>query len=351
MSAPQRSSAPHDHHHDPRHASGRTGLHVPRGAVVVVVVLDASAVDRGAVCWAAETARASARPLHLVHALEEPAVAVADASGTVLVASSDQLARAVGAARARARHLVADLAPDAGVSVVTGDVLPQLVAASRSAHLMVLGDTLLRAAPPCPGQPVAAFLAMRAPCPVVVVPGADRSAREVTTPTRAMGTRRAVVVGVDGTHAGRGALELAFAQASVGGALLKVVHAWPSSGLGGEDGQVGRAERRAMVSELLAGFRERYPDVLVVTHLIRGEAVAALIGRSWRAELLVLSGCYVQGRGGLLPGAVTLAALQRARCPVAMVRDVGATDRLRPPPTRSWVPAGAPRGAGVLVRT
>ncbi len=371
-------------------ASTWTGPDVPRGAVVVAV--DGGPGDHAALRWAEAQALATSRPLHLVHALADEVATVVDASGTVVMGDGAALAQRAAAARARARALAAELAPGAGVSVVTGHVVTRLQAASRGAHLMVLGDTLLRAAPGRPGQQVAVFLAMRARCPVVVVPrGADAPAADhaaadhaagagaaahggaaapgAVMPPRGSAERTAVVVGVDGTHAGRGALALAFAQASARGAQLKVVHVWPPSGPDGAAGAAGAApdgppgapqddgwtERRAMVSELLAGFRERYPDVLVVTHLIRGEPVAGLVGRSWRADLVVLSGCYGEGRLGLLPGEVTLGVLEQARCPVAMVRDGGVGDHLRGLAPRTLRAAGehapAARDGGVLSGT
>ncbi len=329
----------------------RARADVPRGAVVVA--LDGGRGDHAALAWARERAAAVHRPVHLVHAVDDGMLAVADTSGTVVMVEDDRTEDRLAAARAHALSLAAELCPGAGATVVAGHVVTQLVAASRGAHLMVLGDSLLRAERGRPGQQIAVFVAMRARCPVVVVPGDGDPGRaptaadggvggvDVSLPARGSAERTAVVVGVDGTHAGRGALDLAFAQASARAAQLKVVHVWPPSELGGAGGRVGWAERRAMVSTLLAGFRERYPDVLVVTHLIRGEPVASLVGRSWHADLLVLSGCYGEGRLGLLPGAVTLGVLEQARCPVAMVRDAGVG--AHPRPLRS-ITAGAHAG-------
>ncbi len=327
-----------------------TGPAVARGAILVA--LDEGRADRAALRWAVQQSRTTHRPLHLVHVLDDEVVA--DAQGAVLVPGADQLAHEAAAARARACSLAADLAPDARVSIAAGHLVPTLVAASRSAHLVVLGDTLLRASPQRPGQQVAVFLAMRARCPVVVVPGTGEPALgedQARVALRRANQRASVVVGLDGHHAGRGALELAFAQASAHGAPLKVVHVWPPAEPGGAGGDRGWAQHRAMVSALLAGFRERHPDVLVVTHLIRGEAVAGLVGRSWRAELLVLSGCSGEGGTRLLPGAVTLGVLERARCPVAMVRDQEAGEHPSRPTGRAEPAQVALAEQGDLVRT
>lgn len=130
-----------------------------------------------------------------------------------------------------------------------------------------------------------------------------------------------MVVGVDGVHAARGALDLAFAHAARSGCELRVVHVWPPRAPGSPERDPGWEERRRTVAEVLAGYRERHPGATVLTHLVRGDVVDALVGRSWSAELLVLGGCDGARRPGLMPGAVTLGVLERATCPVAMVRD------------------------------
>lgn len=198
----------------------------------MVVALEGGTADREAVCWGAAQALTTGRPLHLVHVLEDVAIAVADVSGTVLMAPGDVIARSRAAAREGARSLVAVLAPDAGVSVVEGHVLSQLVAASRTAHLLVLRDSRIQAAPGRPGQQVAVLLVMRARCPIIMVPRSGEPARDETAARRRMAEHPSIVVGVDGTHAGRGGLELAFTQASSRGAQLKVVHVWPPQNSG-----------------------------------------------------------------------------------------------------------------------
>lgn len=328
-----------------------TGPPVPPGAVVVA--LDGSPADHGAVRWGAAQALPAGRRLHLVHVVQDGVPVVADVAGTVVMPPPDLLSRSAATARARARALVDAVAPGAGVSVVTGHTVPLLVAASRGSHLLVLGDSRLRAAPARTGDQVAVFLAVRARCPVVVVPSfGDPVDLERGSGLREMARRREVVLGVDGTHAGRGALELAFAHAGAHGCDLRVVHVWPPRRPSRPEPDLGWVQRRAMVSELLAGHRERHPDVLVLTDLVRGDPVPALVGRgrAWQAELLVLSGCHGQGRRGLLPGPVTLGVLDRARCPVAMVRDGGVGEHLWHRPTRVERTQEARGGVGAPAR-
>lgn len=75
------------------------------------------------------------------------------------------------------------------------------------------------------------------------------------------------------------------------------------------------------------------------------------MGRSWRAELLVLSGCYSEGHPGLLPGVVTLGVLEHARCPVAMRRDGGVGEHHRPLTNRAQHAQVVSADRDVLVQT
>lgn len=289
---------------------------VPHGAVVVA--LDGGPGDRAALGWGAQQARSARRALHLVHVLEVRGSA-GGPGGTPAGPPADEVADALALSRERAHHLAAAAEPTASVDVVVGHPLPVLVALSHQAHLVVLGGAR-RAA----GQQ--AFLAMRARCPVAVVPGRGAPPHAEPLPTA---HRRAVVVGLDGTHAARGALDLAFAHAARSGDELSVVHVWPPRSRPGPGHDPGWDEQRRALSGLLAGHRARHPGVVAVTHLVRGDAAQGLVDRSRGAGLLVLGGCDGARRPGLMPGPVTLGVLARAACPVVMVRDSALGDPVR----------------------
>jgi nucleotide-binding universal stress UspA family protein len=164
-------------------------------------------------------------------------------------------------------------------------------------------------------------VASHARCPVLVVPDA-------WTPT----DRTDVVVGVDDSEHSVPAVEWAFAEASARRAGLVALHAWwweepsplfdpPTDDEAGwtEDWSAVVESRRVMMSELLAGWREKYPDVEVRVELVRGDPTAVLEEASREAQLVVLG---TRGRGGftgLLLGSVSSRALHHSQCPVVVV--------------------------------
>ena len=79
-------------------------------------------------------------------------------------------------------------------------------------------------------------------------------------------------------------------------------------------------EELRVVSESLAGWREKFPDVDVRENVIKGRPAFELIAASRGALLLVVGS---RGRGGftsLLLGSVSHTVLHHAHCPVAVVR-------------------------------
>jgi nucleotide-binding universal stress UspA family protein len=81
-----------------------------------------------------------------------------------------------------------------------------------------------------------------------------------------------------------------------------------------------QGEEMRLLSESLAGWREKYPDVDVRQTLVHQEPVKALVDSSPGAALVVVGS---RGRGGfrsMLLGSVSHALVHHARCPVAVVR-------------------------------
>lgn len=222
---------------------------------------------------------------------------------------------------------VAALAPDVEVQpVVELDQLPAeaLLASAADAELLVLGSRGRSAIGDVLASSATSGVLKRAPCPVVVVrPPRDGVTGPPTGP---------VVVGVDGSELSVGAVALAFREASLWETSLVAVHAWSAPsvtaselaayGLSEPDTvEPTRQVHAALLSESLAGWREKHPDVQVVESLVRGHPSQALIDASADARLLVTG---TRGRGGfagMLLGSVSSAALHHAHCPVMISRD------------------------------
>jgi nucleotide-binding universal stress UspA family protein len=138
-----------------------------------------------------------------------------------------------------------------------------------------------------------------------------------------------VVAGVDGSAASTAVLDLAFEEADARNVPLTVVYAWwllPLGGLGPtapwhyDPGQAATQARR-ILSETLAGWSEKYPDVEVrATTRHDMNPVLALVEASRDAGLLVVGSRGRGGFAGLLLGSVSQALIADALCPVAVVR-------------------------------
>ena len=85
------------------------------------------------------------------------------------------------------------------------------------------------------------------------------------------------------------------------------------------DPEIYETERREALSEQLAGWREKYPDVPVTEVVERSHPVEALVRASRTADLVVV-GCRGRGGfGGMLLGSVSQGLIRHADCPVAVV--------------------------------
>lgn len=153
---------------------------------------------------------------------------------------------------------------------------------------------------------VAQTLAFSARCPVVVVP------EKVPGPPWARG----VVVGIEAVRPEEHVLRFAFEQADRRGCELQVLHALPV------DAWVGELEaHEAAIAEALAGWREKFPDVLVTRRFVQGDPTRVCTRATMRAELVVIG----QPHGDRVPFGLgrpmSDALLQRANGPVAIVPD------------------------------
>ena len=278
----------------------------------VVVGIDGTPNDDEPLQAAIAQARRHHRPLHILHAT----------SIGIVPWTPERLDKQRAITATCVEH-ARSVAPDLRISSSTevDDQSAALVAASRTAELVVMGTGRLGRVGSVVLGATTGKVASHARCPVMVVPDAWR--------TRDAGPRdsRPVVVAVDDDEHSRTALDWGFSEASMRNAPLVALHAWwwdepgpLSSAIVWEDGAESAAEsQRVMMSEMLAGWRDKLPDVEVRTELVRGETTAVLEEASQDAQLLVLG---TRGRGGftgLLLGSVSSRALHHSHCPVVVV--------------------------------
>jgi nucleotide-binding universal stress UspA family protein len=290
----------------------------------IVVGYDGSDSSNAALDWAVTVAKARRCPLRIVNVVPEPRGAVAgygsfsDPDPELLVKGGERtLATAVRRVHGAEPGLEID------TRLLVGQVPSGLLDHLLGAEMCVVGSRGLNTFSELLLGSTGFVLATHGTCPVVVV----RPTIHATEPAREAGR---VVVGVDGSAASTDALGFAFEEASFAGLGLTAVHAWakPFYGAHGDGGPLRdslvvtdfEGDEFCVLSESLAGWREKYPDVDVRQVVVHSDAAQALVTASSEAHLLVVGS---RGRGGfrsLLLGSVGHAVLHHARCPVAIVR-------------------------------
>jgi nucleotide-binding universal stress UspA family protein len=288
------------------------------GTPTVLVGVDGSTGATEAVRWAAAEASRLGAELLVVHAYREEWVVdpCLGAPGLAELRGA-QAAAVVADAELVAHRVVPRLAVRRETDV--GDPADVLLAASRSAALVVLGNRGRGSFSSFLLGSVSQAVAAGAPCSVVVVRGR-------TTPVAGP-----VVVGVDDSPAGAAALDAAFRQAAARGCRLAAVRAFrhPEPSLIPDIApsilwlEEGLAAEGKLLADLIGPLRDRHPDVQVDELVDRGDAADALVRASRRARLVVVGS---RGRGphvGALLGSVGLNLLHHADCPVMIVRGAG----------------------------
>lgn len=283
-----------------------------RGTVVVGV--DGSTGGDVALDWAVAHAVAYRRPLMIVNGAGDPTHSI-ELLGTTESRRALQMAarRVTDHALGSVRRMAPDL--EVGVSTPLCDAREALVDLSHRASLLVVGT---RGRGPMKALllgSVSGAVAVHAASPVAVVRPANR---------RTDGEPAHLVVGVDGGPSSTAALETAFDIASAQHRPLDVVHTWSADDTFiDRNSYLQRAEQvethERMLSESLAGYTEKYPDVRVHRQVTDGGAVPTLVAMSKAAELVVVGS---RGRTGLasLLGSASRDLVERAHCTVMVVR-------------------------------
>jgi nucleotide-binding universal stress UspA family protein len=275
----------------------------------VVIGLDASPDSGRALDWAAAEAARRGLPLHLIHALEPvfselPLTAIQErerheTAERLLVEARAQVGRSYPVA--------------VHAEVVDRPAVPAVLAAARSASLVVLGARGHGVIHGLLLGSVSRHVSQHAPCPVVVV-------RERADPRQDR-----ILVGVDGSPGSQDALGFAMEHAGRRNAPVLAVYGWHERDLGASSmvtwtraaERIAAAER--MLEEALGPWRSKHPDVELSGEAVPVHPARLLADGSEHAGLVVVGS---RGRGefaGLLLGSVSQEVLQHARCPVAVV--------------------------------
>ncbi|MFV8232544.1 universal stress protein [Mycolicibacterium fortuitum] len=279
----------------------------------IVVGVDGSPASDNAVVWAARDAVLRGVQLTLIYALPGAASPVwldvalpqdywdyQNETGQKVLDVAQQVARE--AAGEHALRIVAKSVP--------GHAVATLIEYSRRADLVVVGSRGLSKWGRRLLGSVSSSLAHHAHGPVAVIPEGERPP---TAP---------VVVGVDGSPASELATEIAFDEASRRGVELIVLHTWTD--LNFEFPAIRwndlSEEAERALSEQLAGWCERYPDVAVRRVVMPDEPARQLLAQAEAAQLVVVGNRGRGGFAGMLLGSVSSAVVHSATAPVIVAR-------------------------------
>lgn len=272
----------------------------------VIVGVDGSGIALSAVRWATREAHSRAAPLRIVHV----------ASYAERSAAGERRAASI---LTRAHTVATSAAPEVPVTteIILGHATAALTDVADDAQLLVVGmgggeryeDIRLHS--------TALTVCTAATCPVAVVRGVGGAVPEDGQ----------VVLGIEDVTADAPAVTAAFAESHRHEAGLVVVHAPHGTGpvrdhIMGHGAHTRRRDAAwTAITDGLAPWRSRYPDIPVEIRIVEGPAHVHLLHAAVAARLVVLG---TRGRRSAAAravlGSTSHTVLRHAPCPVLVVR-------------------------------
>lgn len=281
---------------------------------VLVGVEEENDAARAVVRHAARQAELHGNPLHLLHVHEGAPPRGAKDEGSGRTSAEAQGAAVVERLAAWAHSEFPNVAVTA--QTVPGRAAEELLARSAEAATLVLGHRGTGGFARLPLGSVSWQVATHAACPVVIVRPGETAERPEAR----------VVVGVDINDVSEEAVDTAFAEATLRGARLEMVHAnlhlseMPvGPGMAAPDFQALDDAARQILNAEAAQRAQRCPGVEVLTRVERVRPSTILAEASRQASLLVVGSHGRTGLRRLMLGSVSAEALHTANCPVMVI--------------------------------
>ncbi|MEU6562878.1 universal stress protein [Nocardia nova] len=277
----------------------------------IIVAVDGSATALQAVRWAA--AECALRRCALRILLSSASAPRTGLSALEIVGGREWLywngERVLAEAAAMACHVSGDIAV---TTELTADpIISALVDRSAHAPMIVAGSHGRGAVRRAMLGSVSSAITRRAHCPVAIVH------RDSIVPVEA--DRRPVAVGVDDENA---PIDLAFDEASLRGVAVMAVRACDEMAGAfawtGEPGRIRTDETRAL-TEHLAPWTRRRPEVGLTTTVVFDDPAHALLGQSDDAQLIVVGRHGWNGLTAMAGRSTRTTLLHRSLCPTLIV--------------------------------
>jgi len=289
----------------------------------IVVGVDGSPSSDMAVRWAAREAAMRNVPLSLVHVVERPPWGLVALGGGAVPPLTDisewrkeegeeVISAAVDLAKESAQN---GSLPQLNVEVCFSAIGPALFDLSTHAQMIVVGSRGHGRVSRVLLGSVSTGLIHHAHCPVAVI----HDETSVASHPSAL----PVVVGIDGSPASELATAIAFDEASWRGVELIALHGWSDahvSDIPSIEWSAQQAVGEEALAERLAGWRERYPDVVVQRKIVLDAPARHLLEEAESSQLVVVGSHGRGGFSGMLLGSVSTAVAQAARVPVIVAR-------------------------------
>jgi nucleotide-binding universal stress UspA family protein len=210
--------------------------------------------------------------------------------------------------------LIADERVDVCEELVHETAVPTLVDASKDARMIVVGSRGQGAWHRALLGSVSTGLIHHAHCPVAVI-------RDPAESSAARGGP--VVVGIDGSNASELATTLAFDEARCRGTELIALHAWldtETPNLPQEAWTEFRPYAERTLTECLASWTDRYPEVTVQRRVVFDQPARHLLEAAESAQLVVVGSHGRGGFAGMLVGSVSNTVVHEIHTPVIVAR-------------------------------
>jgi nucleotide-binding universal stress UspA family protein len=282
----------------------------------IIVAIDGSPSSDAAVRWAAQDAALRGLPLTVLH-VESPANATWSQSAVLEESTSAQQAEGhslLDHAAMVARDAVTAELHITGELLSSTSTIPTIIEHSKDAELVVLGSRGRTAVSRSILGSVSSGLIRHAHCPVALIRDDD--------PERPHPADGPVLVGIDGSTAEL-ATAIAFQEASLRQTSLVALHAWNDidmNAIPNYDWSSTTTKEDHLLSQALADWPERYPDVAVEKRLVSDRAAHALVNAAESARLVVVGTHGSGALAGMLLGSVSNAVVQAVHAPVIVAR-------------------------------